>query len=180
MQMSLRELITAIHGMGFGALFLLAFSGALIKLHRIRTPEISSDLSIHERNIFRFYLIVMVLLAWATVLSGAYLVYPWYRASASLELRIILISLTAPYASPTTSGWHNLGMEWKEHVAWFAPIAITMIAYIFMKYSSSVPLDRNVRNVVFVFGIAAFFAAGIAGLFGALINKAAPVKVDRS
>lgn len=31
-------------------------------------------------------------------------------------------------SSPATIGWHSLGMEWKEHVAWFAPISITNLA----------------------------------------------------
>jgi hypothetical protein len=176
MQMSLRELITAAHGMGFGALFLLAFSGAMAGLNRIRTPEVSSELSAHERRLFRVYLIAMAVLAWATVLSGAYVVYPWYRAHppagvtdyADFPQRRLL-------SSPGTAGWHNLGMEWKEHVAWFAPIAITMIAYVFTKYGAELSRDRYVRNVVFGFGVAAFMAAGIAGVFGALINKAAPI-----
>ncbi len=29
----------------------------------------------------RIYLITMVVLAWAAVLSGAYAIYPWYRAA---------------------------------------------------------------------------------------------------
>jgi hypothetical protein len=67
-------------------------------------------------------------------------------------------------------------MEWKEHVAWFAPIALTMIAYVFIKYGSNLPMEREVRNAVFAFGVAAFIAATIAGLFGALIDKRAPVQ----
>jgi len=177
MQMSLRELITAVHGMGFGALFLLAFSGALVKLHRLRTPDISSDFTAHERTLFRVYLIVMAVLAWVTVLSGAYVVYPWYRAHPPAGVTDYTdFPQRRLLSSPTTSGWHNLGMEWKEHVAWFAPIAVTMIAYIFIKYGADLSRDRYVRNVVFAFGAAAFIAAGIAGVFGALINKAAPMQ----
>ena len=32
------------------------------------------------------------------------------------------------------------------------------------------------RNAAFAFGVAAFIAAGIAGAFGAMINKHAPVQ----
>ena len=176
MEFSFRELITELHGMGFGALFLLTFSGALIELWRICAPERSSSFSVRERKFLRCYLIVMVVLAWSAVLSGAYLVYPWYRALppagladlAGYPQRLLL-------ASPTTAGWHSLGMEWKEHVAWFAPIAITMVAYVFIKYGSDLARHRQVRKAVLAFCAAAFIAAGIAGGFGAMINKHAPV-----
>jgi len=177
MQISFRALITALHGMGFGALFLLAFSGALIELCRICTPGRSSPLSARERKFFSGYLIVMVVLAWCAVLSGAYLVYPWYRAAppagiaeyAGYPQRLLL-------SSPTTSGWHSLGMEWKEHVAWFAPIAITMVACVFIKYGSDLSRHRQVRKAVLAFCAAAFIAAFIAAGFGAFLDKHAPVK----
>lgn len=35
MEITWRDLITALHGMGFGALFLLAFSGAIIEMYRM-------------------------------------------------------------------------------------------------------------------------------------------------
>ena len=34
MEITLRSLVTMVHGMGFGALFLLAFSGAFFELPR--------------------------------------------------------------------------------------------------------------------------------------------------
>jgi hypothetical protein len=177
MQMSFREIVTILHGMGCGGLLLLGFSGALIELYRICIPDKCRPLSVCDRKFLRIYLIAMAVLAWVTVLSGAYVVYPWYRARpaagitdyAGYPQRILL-------SSPTTSGWHSLGMEWKEHVAWFAPIAITMVAYIFIKYGSDLSRHRQVRKAAFAFTVAAFIAAGIAGTFGALINKKAPVR----
>lgn len=169
--------MTAIHGMGFGALFLLAFSGALIELYRLCTPERSSAFSATERRFLNGYLLAMVVLAWGAVLSGAYLVYPWYRAVPPVAItdysgypQKLLMS------NPTTSGWHSLGMEWKEHVAWFAPIAITMVAYVFIKYGSGLSRHRQVRKAVLAFCAAAFVAALIAAGFGAFINKHAPVR----
>ena len=177
MQISFRALITELHGMGFGALFLLMFSGALIELYRVCAPDRSSPFSVRERKFLHWYLIVMAVLAWSAVLSGAYLVYPWYRALppagvanlAGYPQRLLL-------ADPTTSGWHSLGMQWKEHVAWFAPIAITMVAYVYIKYGPDLARHRQVRKAALAFCGAAFIAAGIAGFFGALINKRAPVR----
>lgn len=177
MNISFRELITALHGMGFGALFLLAFSGALFELYRLCTPGKSSAISNSEERWLRGYLLVMVFLAWSSVLSGAYIVYPWYRAHAPAGTTDFTeYARQKLLADPATAGWHNLGMEWKEHVAWFAPIAITMVAYVFMKYGSDLANHREVRKAVFAFGLAAFVTAAIAGLFGAMINKNAPVQ----
>src|SRR5665213_895109 len=80
MQMSFREIMTILHGMGCGGLLLLAFSGALIELYRICNPDRCSPLRYCERKLFRIYLMAMAVLAWGTVLSGTYIVYPWYRA----------------------------------------------------------------------------------------------------
>jgi hypothetical protein len=72
-----------IHGIGFGGLYLLACSGALVGLYQL-TARSTSPESTHGHDRFRrIYLIAMVVLAWAAVLSGAYVIYPWYRARAS-------------------------------------------------------------------------------------------------
>lgn len=44
MQMSFRELAIALHGMDFGAYFLLLFSGALFELYRVCASNGSPDL----------------------------------------------------------------------------------------------------------------------------------------
>jgi uncharacterized membrane protein len=67
-------------------------------------------------------------------------------------------------------------MEWKEHAGWLAPIAITMVAYVTMKYGRAIIQHRNMRIAVLGFAVAAFAATGIAGGFGAFLNKYAPIK----
>ena len=58
----------------------------------------------------------MAIMAWLTVFSGTYIVYPWYRAPDPGSPRSFLL------ANADTKAWHTFGMEWKEHVGWFAPI----------------------------------------------------------
>jgi hypothetical protein len=79
-------------------------------------------------------------------------------------------------SSPATAGWHTLGMEWKEHVAWFAPISITMVAFVFIRYGRDLKSHRQLRAAVLCFALVSFVAAGVAGFFGATINKYAPVQ----
>ena len=177
MEISFRDLITVLHGMGFGALFMLAFSGAIGVIYA--TAVVGAEIPVPRRanRMFRFYLISMATVAWLAVLSGAYIIYPWYRAAVPPGVtdlggypRSLLLS------NPFTAGWHDLGMEWKEHIAWFTPIAMTMVAYVFMKYGPQLALHKHLRNAVLGFTAVAFFATAVAGGFGAFLNKYAPVR----
>lgn len=177
MEITTHDLATVLHGMGFGALFMLAFSGALVELYRISTPGLPSTMGTRAQTLLSLYLVAMVILAWLTVLSGTYIIYPWYRAVppagvtdlADYPRRLLL-------SSGKTSEWHNVGMEWKEHVSWLAPIAMTMVAYVTWKYKRAIIEHRNMRMGVLAFALAAFVATGIAGAFGAFLNKYAPVR----
>jgi hypothetical protein len=176
MEITTHDLMTVLHGMGFGALFMLAFSGAVIELYRISAPGVPAQMSAREQTALGFYLLAMVILAWLTVFSGAYVVYPWYRAVppagvtdlANYPRRLLL-------STGQTSEWHNIGMEWKEHVSWLAPIAMTMVAYVTWKYGRSIQ-HRRLRIGVLGFTAAAFLATAVAGAFGAFLNKYAPVR----
>ncbi|MGP8173263.1 MAG: hypothetical protein ACLP7O_01795 [Terracidiphilus sp.] len=177
MEITTRGLWTLIHGMGFGALYLLACSGALLELYRFTTSYPPSDSTPGHERFLKGYLIAMVVLAWAAVLTGAYVIYPWYRAApppGTVDLSMYPQRLLM--SSPTTIGWHSLGMEWKEHIAWLAPISITMVAFVFIRYGRDLRNHRQLRAAVLCFVLVSFLAAGIAGFFGAMINKYAPVQ----
>lgn len=177
MELSFRDLITMVHGMGFGALFMLAFSGAIGVIYATAVAGDRWPASSGHIKMFRFYLICMAGLSWLTVLSGTYLVYPWYRAkppAGTIDLsgypQKLLLS------SPNTAEWHNFGMEWKEHVAWLTPIAMTMVAYVFIKYGPQLARHRHMRNAVLGFTAVAFMATAVAGAFGAFLDTRAPVQ----
>jgi hypothetical protein len=177
MEITTHSLWTLIHGMGFGTLYLLACSGLLVELYHLTSSSPPSDPTPARQLFLKIYLIKMVVLAWAAVLTGAYVIYPWYRAvpppgAANLSMfpqRLLM-------SSPTTIGWHSLGMEWKEHVAWFAPISITMVAFVLIRYGRDLKNHRQLRAAVLSFAVISFVSAGIAGFFGAMINKYAPVQ----
>ena len=176
MEISWRALITQIHGMVFGAFFLLAIFAVLVELWGAVYQAEPRVLTATGRWLERFYLICTVLIGWAAVLTGAYMVYPWYRAIPPAGVASLAQFPQALLkSSSTTAGWHSLGMEWKEHVAWFAPIAMTMVTYVSIRYGSSIRKLPQLRNALLVFLIVAFFAAGVAGYFGAEIDDHAPV-----
>lgn len=177
MEISWRDLLTVLHGMGFGALFMLAFSGAIGELYGAWSAAPRAKPEPRGQTMLRFYLVGMVVIAWLTVISGAYIIYPWYRAmppAGAVDLSAFPRSLLL--SSPHTSGWHRVGMEWKENVAWIAPIVMTMVAYVYWKYGRGINKHRDMRRAVLIFTAAAFVATGVAGGFGAFLNKYAPVR----
>jgi hypothetical protein len=177
MEITVRSFWTLLHGMGFGALYLLACSGGILELYRFTTTSEPASLTPGQQRFLTVYLILMVLLAWAAVLTGTYVVYPWYRAAAPPGTAdLALFPQRLLLSSPSTAGWHSLGMEWKEHVAWFAPISITLVAFVFLRYGRDLRHHRPLRAAVLSFAVASFVAAGIAGFFGAMINKYAPTQ----
>jgi hypothetical protein len=66
-------------------------------------------------------------------------------------------------------------MEWKEHIAWIAPMLATAAAFITVYYGRSLADSPFLRRLVLWLFAGAFAVAGIAGLFGALITKTAPI-----
>lgn len=177
MEISFRDLLTVFHGMGFGAIFLLGFPVLLVELTRMSAPKHFAQTSRREHRLLFQCLLAITIVGWITVFMGAYVIYPWYRAVppagltdlAGYPQRLLM-------SSPKTTEWHDLGMEWKEHVAWFAPIALTMVTYVFGKYATALSRQREIRVAVLTFASVAFVAASAAGMFGAFLNKYAPIR----
>jgi hypothetical protein len=185
MHLTNREWWTLVHGMILGSLFLLAFAGGLAGLYSLR-PRLLTPEGIEER-VRRLVIgtTAMALLAWGTVITGTWIVYPWYREKLAGDDPTACAGGPGPNCSPkdyllsgqggNTKDWHEFGMEWKEHIAWFAPIMATVAAYLVVYYRSELVRRNNMRVLAMVIFTLAFATAAIAGLFGALITKAAPV-----
>ena len=176
MTLTEREFWTVIHGMGLGTLFLLAFSGGLAGLWSLR-PEWVTMAGIHER-LHRLIAgtWIMAIIAWLTVITGTYGVYPWYRAKPPAGADLIQFPRYYLLADPHLAEWHKFGMEWKEHVAWLSPILATAVAYVVIRYGSKLAHEEKIRQALIVLFTIAFVTAGVAGLFGAFINKVAPIR----
>ena len=66
-------------------------------------------------------------------------------------------------------------MEWKEHIAWTSPMLATLAAFLVYYYGPALARNRIARLIALVVLVGAFTTAAIAGLFGALITKTAPI-----
>jgi len=170
MTMTEREFWTVLHGMVFGAVFLLAFAGGFAELWSLK-PELVTGAGVRERmKRLAIGMWTMAVMAWLTVVSGTYIVYPWYRSKEPGSPRSLLL------ASTDTTAWHTFGMEWKEHVGWFAPILATAAAFIVTYYGLRLAEKNHLRQAALVLFTIAFLAAAAAGLFGAFLNKIAPIR----
>jgi hypothetical protein len=164
-----REFWTLVHGMGFGALFLLGFAGGLAGLYSLRS-QLLTPAGVAERMMrLRVGVVAMAAAAWGTVITGTWIVYPWYRDPGPSSPRSTLI------ANPETVEWHHFGMEWKEHVAWISPILATVVAFIVLYYGTTLIRHDRVRRTALLLFVLAFLFAGVAGAFGAFITKVAPI-----
>jgi hypothetical protein len=155
--------------MGFGAVFLLGFAGGLAGLYSLR-PQLLTAAGVAERmRRLKIGVVAMAAAAWGTVITGTWIVYPWYRDPAEDSPRSILL------ADESTAEWHHFGMEWKEHIAWLSPLLATAVAFIVVYYGANLVRNDRLRRAVLILFILAFLFAGIAGAFGAFITKVAPI-----
>ena len=179
MSLTFKEFVTALHGLILGAGFLLAFTGGFAGLWGYRSEWLTNDGAKAALRKTMLSTWTMAALAWATVLIGTYVLYPSYRAQppgvmSSLQLQGY--SQSYLLSNVRTAGWHQFGMEWKEHVAWLAPILATTVAFVATRQRHLLLYNAHLRRVLlFLFAIS-FFCAAVAGFFGAFINKAAPLR----
>jgi hypothetical protein len=169
MDLTTREFWGLIHGLLLGGLFLAAFAGGLASLYSLK-PELVTEAGTGER--MRRLIAgttTMAAVAWATVITGTWVVYPWYREDEPNSPRSALL------ASEDTKDWHEFAMEWKEHIAWIAPMLATAVAAIVLYHRHDLIRNQTARRLAMGLFVAAFVTAAIAGILGALITKKAPI-----
>lgn len=179
MTLTTRELWTALHGMVLGAGFLLAFTGSALSLWSFRSEWLTPAGIAGKTRLLLASCWAMAIFAWLTVLLGTLVVYPWYRAvppSGSSPAVLAGYPKALLVSQQETSEWHEFGMEWKEHIGWIAPFLATAVAVVASSFGRRLAGERLVRQTMLALLCIAFFCASVAGLFGALINKMAPVR----
>jgi len=169
MDLSTREFWALVHGFVLGGLFLIAFAGGLAGLYSLK-PELLTAEGISERmGRLKLGMTTMAVVAWATVITGTWIVYPWYREETPDAAKTILL------ADPDTADWHEFAMEWKEHIAWIAPMLATVAAFIVLYYRGDLIRNQTARRLAIGLFIGSFACAAVAGILGGLITKNAGV-----
>ncbi len=174
--MSTPDLWAVVHGIVFGGMFLLGFGAGFAALFSLRAEWMTGEGRSVRAHRLPTYAWIMAVSVWLAVVVGTFLVYPAYRAApppGTTDLSAYPRSLLL--ADSSLAIWHHFGMEWKEHVSWLAPTLATVVAFILTRYRNQIAHDPEMRKAALLVYFFAFTAAGIAGLLGAFINKAAPI-----
>jgi hypothetical protein len=189
MELTSHEFWGLVHGLGLGGFFLLAFAGGLAELYGLRTRWETDEGIVGSVRRLTVGFWAMAVAAWLTVVTGTWIVYPWYREklagddlSGCAGAQIPIPDKCSPRdfltsnVSGDTENWHEFGMEWKEHVAWLAPMFATSAAFIVAYYGTKLARQGGVRRMSISLFVLAFSVAAVAGVLGALITKVAPIK----
>jgi hypothetical protein len=189
MELTNREFWGVIHGLVLGSLFLLAFAGGLAELYGLRRHWNTEEGIVARVRRLTIGYWAMAVVAWATVLTGTWVVYPWYRESLAGDDFAGCSGLTLPdpekcsprdflrsNVSGDTESWHTFAFEWKEHIAWIAPMLATSAAVVIAVYRSRLADAPRTRTIAITMFVMAFATAAVAGVLGALVTKVAPVK----
>lgn len=166
-----------VHGLGLWSVLLLALACGLIGLWYPRpTREPQTGFPKYFGHLSAGPWLIAVIAAWLSVLTGTYIVYPWYRAAPSVGAALTPVPRSSLLADPRRAVWHTFGMEWKEHVAWMAVMVITAVAFVVVSSGPRLAADAKLRQALLVLFTIAVVTAGVAGLAGAFITQIAPIR----
>jgi len=172
-----RSIWTMVHGIALGGGALMGLAAALFYLCAARVadgPQVPAPNA--ERALAALTVLTAVLL-WLTVLAGTYIVFPPYRATPPdgvTDLSQFPRSLIQ--ASPDTAWLHSFAMESKEHMPWIASMLATAVAFVAVRYRSSVLHDASLRNMAAILLAIAFALVSFVSLMGVFVNKVAPLQ----
>jgi hypothetical protein len=163
MWISDRQFWLLVH-VGLGALYIHGFGSGLLGL--------GDDAKRHRLACLGTA--VLAFAAAASVITGTWIVYPWYRAAVPPGAELALSPRSWLLASEHVAQWHTFGMEWKEHVAWLSPIFATAVAAVVIRYGHRLKELPETHRMLRTFLVLAFLSGLAAGALGAALNKVAP------
>jgi hypothetical protein len=167
MRLTSHEVWALVHGMLLGGTFLLSFAAGLYALVTLRAEALTPE-GVRERvRQLKIGTGAMALMAWTTVITGTWVILPWYRAEGGPKSTLL--------SDPETKLWHEFADVWKTHVAWTAPLLATAAAVLVAYYGQAIARDSRVRRTVLVLFVAAFSVTSLAALIGSLVTRAAPI-----
>ncbi len=169
MILSHREWWTLIHGILLGGFYLLSFTSGIVGLWSLLHGVLNPEGLRRWIKALKIGFWGMSTIGWCTVILGSCVIYVWYRDLDPMSPRMRLL------ANPEKVFWHKYGMEWKEHLAWMAPMLTTTVAFLVSRYEEKLIERKEILKIALNFLLIAFMIAMICGLIGALLNKEAPI-----
>jgi hypothetical protein len=162
------EIWAIAHGLLFGSLLLLAFAASFVGLRGMRSDLLTTGGLVDRARRLSFAAWSMAALAWLAALSGTWAVFPWYMDAGGVARALL--------ADPVRSAWQTVGMEMKQHLAWFAPMLATSVAIVAGQQREGIAFRASLRRALLWLLCASFACVAVAGLLGALITRVAPIR----
>ena len=174
MLFSERSLWTMVHGIALGGGALICLTAALFYLYAAR-PADGAAAPPGSAALAGATTLSAVLL-WLTLIVGTYVVFPPYRAvppAGAADLSEFPRALVL--ASPGTAWLHSFAMESKEHMPWIASMLTTAVAFVTIRYRSTVLQNPSLRGLSMALLAIAFALVAFVSLMGMFVNKVAPL-----
>ena len=172
-----RSIWTMVHGVVLGGGALMGLAAALFSLCALRPSARAPGATPHESRALAWLLVSTAVMLWLTVLVGTYIIFPPYRATpppGSLDLSQFPRSLLL--AKPDTAWLHAFAMESKEHMPWIAAMLGTAVAFVSVRYRSTMLGDVRLRSMAATLLAVCFALVAFVALLGVFVNKAAPLQ----
>jgi hypothetical protein len=174
MLFSERSLWTMVHGIGLGGGALMGLGAALFYLYAARSSDGAAAPS--GSGALAAATGLSAVLLWLTVIVGTYVVFPPYRVTPPAGLADLSEFPRARLlASPSTAWLHSFAMETKEHMPWIASMLTTAVAFVAVRYRSSMLQHSTLRRLSMALLAIAFALVAFVSLLGVFVNKVAPL-----
>lgn len=174
---SQRSILTMVHGMALGGGALVGLCVALFALRAMRSAAGAGVVAEQQARYLAWLLVLTAALLWLSVLAGTYVVFPPYRATPPEGLAdLSRYPKALIQSSPGTEWLHSFAMETKEHVPWIAAMLTTAVAFVGVRYRSSLLRDARLNAVATTLLAISFVLVSFIALLGVFVNKIAPLE----
>jgi hypothetical protein len=171
-----RSLWTMVHGIVLGGGALMALAAALFAMGVMRAADGSVVRDTQSRSL-AWLTVSTAGVLWLAVFVGTYIIFPPYRATPPdgvIDLGQYPRSLLL--ANPDTAWLHAFAMESKEHMPWIASMLATAVAFVSVRYRSTLLRDAQLRNMGMILLAVSFALVSFVGLMGIFVDKVAPLQ----
>lgn len=172
-----RSIQTMVHGIVFGGAALMSLSAALFCLYAMRGSTRSDAAARNASAAVAGLSVFTAAVLWLAVISGTYLVFPPYRLAPPAGVTDLSAYPRAlVLASPNTAWLHAFGMEIKEHVPWIAAMLATGVAFVGVRYRSTLLHDASLRTMTATLLAISIVLVAFVSIMGIFVNKVAPLQ----
>ena len=172
-----RSIWTMIHGIALGGAALMGLSAALFSLRAMRVADASDVAAQHQSRYLAWLTVFVAVVLWLTVLVGTYVNFPPYRATPPAGLiDLSQFPRSLLQSNPGTVWLHAFAMEIKEHVPWIAAMLATAVAFVGVRYRSTLLIDTQLRRMTTALLVICFLLVSAVSLLGVFVNKVAPLE----